>query len=69
MQGLEEALAYAKAHGREKADPNSSPDEKERHRLTLEGLADVDEGRTVPHAEVEKWAKNLPQKLSPKKIR
>lgn len=33
--------------------------EEERHRLTLEGLADVDAGRLVDHAEVEAWARSL----------
>ena len=32
---------------------------EERHRLTLEGLADVDAGRVVPHAEVSLWLKSL----------
>jgi predicted transcriptional regulator len=41
--------------------------EEQRYRLTLEGLADVDAGRTVDQTEVEKWvhsldsAKPLPQ--------
>lgn len=29
--------------------------EEERHRLTLEALAEVDAGRTVDHAEVTGW--------------
>ncbi|MDN5752407.1 MAG: ribbon-helix-helix protein, CopG family [Nitrosospira sp.] len=33
--------------------------EEEKHRRTLEGLASVDAGRTVPHAEVVKWANSL----------
>ena len=33
--------------------------EEKRHQLTLEGLADVDAGRTVDHVEVEAWAKKL----------
>ena len=33
--------------------------EEKRHQLTLEGLADVDAGRTVDHAEVEAWAKKI----------
>jgi predicted transcriptional regulator len=32
---------------------------EERQRMTLEGLADVDEGRVVPHAEVSLWLKSL----------
>ncbi len=32
---------------------------EERHRMTLEGLADVDAGRTVPHEEVSLWLKSL----------
>lgn len=30
-------------------------EEEERHRLTLEALAEVDAGRTVDHAEVTGW--------------
>ncbi len=33
--------------------------EEERHRLTLEGLAEVDAGRAVDQGEVEAWAKSL----------
>lgn len=33
--------------------------EEERHRLTLEGLADVDAGRTVDHVAVEAWSESL----------
>src|ERR1700686_3579798 len=33
--------------------------EEERHRLTLEGLADVDAGRLIGHAAVEAWARSL----------
>lgn len=33
--------------------------EEKRHQLTLEGLADVDAGRAVNHAEVEAWAKKI----------
>ncbi|MGH9576836.1 MAG: CopG family ribbon-helix-helix protein [Terriglobales bacterium] len=33
--------------------------EEERHRLTLDGLADVDARRTVEHAEIEAWADGL----------
>jgi predicted transcriptional regulator len=33
--------------------------EEERHRLTLEGLADVDAGRLIDHAAVEAWARSL----------
>jgi predicted transcriptional regulator len=33
--------------------------EEERHRLTLEGLADVDAGRMVDQADVEAWAQSL----------
>jgi predicted transcriptional regulator len=33
--------------------------EEERHRMTLEGLADVDAGRVVDHAAVEAWARSL----------
>jgi predicted transcriptional regulator len=30
-----------------------------RHRMTLEALASVDAGRTVPHADVSLWLKSL----------
>lgn len=33
--------------------------DEERHRLTLEALADVDAKRTLDHAEVEAWAEEL----------
>lgn len=33
--------------------------EEERHRLTLEALADVKAGRTHEHAEIEAWATSL----------
>lgn len=33
--------------------------EEQRHRLTLEALADVDANRTVEHATVEAWAGRL----------
>jgi predicted transcriptional regulator len=33
--------------------------EEKRHRLTLEALADVDAGRTLEHAEVERWVESL----------
>lgn len=33
--------------------------EEERHRLTLEGLADVDAGRLIDHERVLAWAESL----------
>ena len=33
--------------------------EEERRKLTLEALADVDAGRVISHAEMEKWANSL----------
>lgn len=33
--------------------------EEKRHFLTLEALADVDAGRTLDHAEVERWTEGL----------
>ncbi len=27
--------------------------------MILEGLKDIDEGRVVPHSEIEAWAKSL----------
>ena len=34
--------------------------EEQRHRWTLEALADVDADRTIEHAKVELWARSLP---------
>jgi predicted transcriptional regulator len=34
-------------------------EEEERHRLTLEGMADVTAGRVLDQAEVEAWAASL----------
>ncbi len=34
-------------------------EEEERHRLTLEGMADVTAGRAVDQADVEAWAASL----------
>jgi predicted transcriptional regulator len=33
--------------------------EEKRHQRTLEGLADVNAGRVMDHAEVEAWAKKI----------
>lgn len=33
--------------------------EEERHRLTLEALADVDSGRVIDHQAVQAWANSL----------
>jgi len=33
--------------------------EEERHRMTLEGLADVKAGRVVEHAQVRAWLQSL----------
>ncbi len=33
--------------------------EERRHQMILEGLKDIDEGRVVPHAEIEAWARRL----------
>jgi predicted transcriptional regulator len=33
--------------------------EEERHRLTLEGLADVDAGQVIDHQAVQAWAESL----------
>ncbi len=32
---------------------------EQRHRMTLEGLADVDAGRVIPQAEVSLWLNSL----------
>jgi predicted transcriptional regulator len=39
--------------------------EEERHRLTLEALADVESGRVVDHDEVKAWADSLGRKRKP----
>jgi predicted transcriptional regulator len=43
--------------------------EEERHRLTLEGLADVDAGKVIDHQAVQAWADSLGtrKKVSPPK--
>jgi predicted transcriptional regulator len=33
--------------------------EEERHRLTLEGLADIDAGQVIDHQAVQAWAESL----------
>lgn len=33
--------------------------EERRHQMILEGLKDIDEGRVVPHSDIEAWAKSL----------
>lgn len=33
--------------------------EEERHRMTLEALADVDAGRVIGHVQVQAWADSL----------
>lgn len=33
--------------------------EERRHQMILEGLADIDAGRTVPHSEVMAWVDSL----------
>lgn len=33
--------------------------EEKRHQMTLEGLKDVDEGRLIPHSEIEAWVRSL----------
>ncbi len=42
--------------------------EEERHRMTLEALAEVDAKRTVEHAEIEAWADRLgkPKRARPR---
>jgi len=41
--------------------------EEQRHRLTLEALADVDANRTLDHAEVEAWAEGLRKPKRPRR--
>ena len=40
--------------------------EEERHRLTLEALADVDAGRVVAHEAVQAWAQSLGRGRKPR---
>lgn len=35
------------------------PLDEEKHRRILEGLADVDAGRTIPHAEARAWFEKM----------
>ena len=44
-------------------------EEEARHRLTLEGLADVDGGRVIDHGEVLAWADGLVTRGKPPKRR
>ena len=37
----------------------SAEQEKERHRLTLEALAEVDAGRGIPHERIKEWPDSL----------
>jgi len=41
--------------------------EEKRHRLTLEALADVDAGRTLDHAEIERWVERLGKAKRPRR--
>lgn len=34
-------------------------EEEERHRLTLEALAEVDAGRGIPHERIKEWSDSL----------
>jgi predicted transcriptional regulator len=43
--------------------------EEERHRMTLEGLADIEAGRVVDHAEIVAWIDSLEAELKPKRRR
>ena len=38
--------------------------EERRHKMTLEGLADVDAGRVVDHSEIVAWVEGLKRDLS-----
>jgi predicted transcriptional regulator len=38
--------------------------EEQRHQATLEALAELDAGETIPHTEIEAWANSLPQSQS-----
>lgn len=42
-------------------------EEEERHRLTLEGLADIDAGHVIDHRAVQAWADSLPRKTASKR--
>ena len=33
--------------------------DEEKHQRTLAALADVDAGRTIPHADIKAWAQSL----------
>jgi predicted transcriptional regulator len=43
--------------------------EEERHRMTLEGLADIDAGRVVDHAEIVAWIDSLEAGLKQRRRR
>lgn len=48
-----------------KREPASRANEKKRHQMTLEGLADVDAGRVIDHEIVRAWADSLPTSQPP----
>jgi len=48
-----------------KREPAPRVDKEERHKTTLEGLADVDAGRVIDHETVRAWADSLPRSQPP----
>ncbi len=59
LDGLAERLERPKGWIVKEAIASFVALEEERHRLTLEALADVKAGRTHEHAAVEAWAASL----------
>ena len=59
LDGLAERLDRPKGWVVKEAIASYIALEEERHRLTLEALADVKAGRVHEHAEIEGWAANL----------
>lgn len=59
LDGLAERLERPKGWIVKEAIASYVALEEERHRLTLEALADVKAGRTHDHAEIEAWASGL----------
>ena len=59
LDGLAERLERPKGWVVKEAIASYIALEEERHRLTLEALADVKAGRTHDHASIEAWAANL----------
>ncbi|MGQ0652400.1 MAG: CopG family ribbon-helix-helix protein [Betaproteobacteria bacterium] len=67
LDGLAERLDRPKGWVVKEAIASYVALEEERHRLTLEALAEVKAGRTIDHEEVKAWAAKLARSARKKK--